>query len=156
MKNKGIIFFLIFLAIVIVAVVIIDYNSTKRGELPPNPYEITIDPFAQVDTALILFNESRDYALSFSEPTGVCFNEGRIFVVGDQKMQIIEPNGKLFNEISFDQKPVCVYASPQNIFVGFRKSVSLLNHDGKKIADWINFSDSTVITSIAESLGTVS
>ena len=60
MKNKGIVIFLIMLAIVIVAVVAIDYNSSKRGELPANPYELTIDPFTKIDSSLIMFKESRD------------------------------------------------------------------------------------------------
>jgi hypothetical protein len=150
MKNKGIVFFLIILAIVIVTVVTYDYYSSKPDELPANPYALDADPFARIDTSLIMFNESRDLAINFSEPSGMCFQEGKIFVVGDQKMQIIEPSGKLFKEVLFDQKPTCVYVSQKNIFIGFRKSVSVLNRDGLKIADWNTFSDSTVITSIAE------
>ena len=155
MKNKGIVVFLIILAIVIVAVVAVDYTSSKRGELPANPYELTIDPFAKIDSSLIMFNENRDYAIDFSEPTGIGFNNGQIFVVGDHKLQIIEPTGKLVKEIAFDKKPACVYASDKNIFVGFRKSVSLLSRDGQKLAEWDSFSDSTVITSITEKEGTV-
>ena len=88
-------------------------------------------------------------------PTGVCFSEGEIFVVGDQKMQIIEPTGKLVREVSFDKKPGCVYASKENIYVGFRKSLLLLSRDCQKIAEWSYFSDSTVITSISVKAGTV-
>ena len=155
MKNKGIVVFLIILAIVIIAVVAIDYNTSKRGELPANPYELTLDPFAKVDSSLIMYKESRDFSLSFTNPTGVCFSEGQIFVVGDQKMQIIEPTGKLVREVSFDRKPGCVYASKEKIFVGFRKSLSLMDRNGQRIAEWSNFSDSTVITSISEIDGTV-
>lgn len=155
MKNKGIVFFLIILALIIIAVVALDYNASKPGEQPANPYEFNVDPFSKIDTALILYKESRDLAISFSEPTGVCFRGHELFVVGDQKMQIIEPTGKLMNEVSFDQKPTCVYASNENIFVGFQKSVTVLSRDGVKIADWNSFSDSTVITSIAEKSGIV-
>ena len=155
MKNKGIVFFLIILGIVIISVVALDYNASKPDKQPANPYELNVDPFSKIDTALIKYKESRDFAISFSEPTGVCFQDDQLFVVGDQKMQIIEPTGKLLKEVSFDQKPTCVYASSKNIFVGFRKSLALLSHDGTKIADWNSFSDSTVITSIAEKSGTV-
>ncbi len=155
MKNKGIVFFLIILAIVIIAVVVTDYISSKPGEQAANPYAYNVDPFSKIDTALIMFNETRDFAISFAEPTGVCITGGEIFMVGDQKMQVIEPSGKLLKEINFDQKPTCVYASSENIFVGFRKSLAVLNHDGIKLATWNTFSDSTVITSIAEKSGTV-
>ena len=155
MKNKGIVFFLILLAAVIITVVILDYITSKPGELPANPYALGVDPFSKTDTALIMFNEVRDFAINFSEPTGVCFKEGQLFVVGDQKMQIIEPTGKLLKEIDFEQKPTCVYTSSENIFVGFRKSLTILNREGLKIANWNSFSDSTVITSIAENSGTI-
>jgi len=155
MKNKGIVFFLIVLAIVIVTVVTLDYYSSKPGEISGNPYELKTDPFDKVDTTLIMFNESRDLAIGFDQPTGIAFRDGEIFVVGDQKMQIIEPSGKLLKELTFVQAPTCVYVSADKIFVGFRKSVSVLDRTGLKIADWNTFSDSSVITSIAEKSGLV-
>jgi len=155
MKNKGIVFFLIILAVVIVAVVALDYNASKPDQQPANPYAYSIDPFSRIDTALIHFKESRDLAINFSEPTGVGFRGDELFVVGDQKLQMIEPTGKLMNEVSFDQKPTCVYTSNENIIVGFKKSVAILSRDGVKIAEWNSFSDSTVITSLAEKSGIV-
>ena len=155
MKNKGILIFLIILAVIIVTVVTIDYSSSKRGELPPNPYELSTDPFAKVDTSLIIFKETRNLALDFNEPRGVCFKNSQIFVVGDQKLQIIEPTGKLIREINFDLKPTSVYSSGKNIFVGFRKTLALLTMNGDKITEWDAFSDSTVITSITEFEGKV-
>ncbi len=155
MKNKGIVIFLIILSLIIVGVVVLDYNASKPGMQPANPYEFNVDPFSKIDSALIRYKESRNLALNFSEPTGISFRGNQLFVVGDQKMQIIEPAGKLMKEVSFDQKPTCVYASTDEIFVGFQKSIAVLNRDGVKIADWNSFSDSTVITSIAEQSGTV-
>jgi hypothetical protein len=155
MKNKGIVFFLIILAAVIVIVIAFDYNSSKPGEQAVNPYAFNVDPFSKVDTALIMFKESRDFSLSFEEPTGIGIRDGQIMVVGDQKMQIIEPTGKLVKELTFEQKPTCVYASSDQIFVGFRRSLIVLSAVGVKIAEWNSFSDSTVITSIAEKSGVV-
>lgn len=155
MKNKGIIIFLIALAVIIITVVTLDYISSKPGELPANPYALAIDPFSRTDTALIMFNEKLDLTINFTEPTGLCYNEGKIFVVGDQKMQIIEPTGKLLKEINFESRPTCVYASSNYIFIGFRKSVTIMNHEYLIIANCNSLSDSTVITSIAEKSGTV-
>ena len=117
MKNKGIIIFLIALAVIIIAVVILDYISSKPGELPANPYALGTDPFSRTDTSLIMFNEKLNLAINFTEPTGLCYNEGKIFIVGDQKMQIIEPTGKLLKEINFESKPTCVFASPNYILI---------------------------------------
>src|SRR5665648_419442 len=155
MKNKGIVFFLIILAVVIVAVVALDYNASKPDQQPANPYAYNIDPFSKIDTALIHYKESRDLAIDFAEPAGVCFLNDQLFIVGDKKMQIVEPSGKLLKEVSFERKPTCVYASAENIFVGFQKSLAVLTLDGVRIAEWDLFSDSTVITSIAEKSGIV-
>jgi hypothetical protein len=155
MKNKGIVFFLIILAIIIITIVALDFNDSKSGKQPANPYEYNVDQFSRIDTSLIQYKESRDLTISFSEPSGVSFRNDQIFVVGDQKLQIIRPDGKLIKEVTFDLKPTCVYASAEKIFIGFRKSVSVLNDDGVKTDDWNSFSDSTVITSIADKSGTV-
>jgi hypothetical protein len=155
MINKGIVFFLVILVIIIIAVVALDFNTSKTGKQPANPYEFNVDQFSKIDTSLIIYKESRDFAISFSRPTGICFYDNQIFVVGDQKMQIIGPTGKLLKEVSFDQNPTCVYVSAKNIFIGFRKSLAVLNRDCFKMADWNSFSDSTVITSIAEKSGTI-
>ena len=155
MKNKGIVFFILILSIVIVAVVALDFNGSKPDMQPANPYDYNMDSFSKIDTALILFRESRNLSLNFNEPTGIAFQGGQLLVVGDQKLQLIEPNGKLIREVSFDKPPTCVYASEKNIFVGFRKSLGLLTREGDKVADWNSFSDSTVITSIAEQGGLV-
>ena len=155
MKNKGIVIFLIALAVIIVTVVSLDYISSKPGELPANPYALGMDLFSRTDTALIMFNEKRNLTINFSEPTGLCISNGKIFVVGDQKLQIIEPNGNLLKEINFELKPTCVFASPDNIYIGFRKSLTILNREGLKIANCNSFSDSTVITSITERSGII-
>jgi len=155
MKNKGIFFFLIVLVAVVIAVVAIDFNASKPDNQPANPYEYNIDQFSKIDTALILYKESRDFALNLSEPAGVSFEDNQLFIVGDQKMQIIELTGKLLKEVNFDQKPTCIYTSSTNIFVGFRKSLRILGRDGIKTADINSFSDSTVITSIAEKSGII-
>jgi len=155
MKNKGIVFFLIILAVVIVAVVVLDYSASKPDQQPANPYAYNIDPFSKIDTALIHYKESRNLAIDFTEPTGVCFLNDQLFVVGDHKLQIIEATGKLLREVTFERKPTCVYASSENIFVGFHKSLAVLSRDGLKISELDLFSDSTVITSIAERSGII-
>lgn len=155
MKNKGIVLFLILLAIVIVTVIVLDFNASKPDQQPANPYALNVDHLTEVDTTLIKYRESRNLDLNFSELTGVCCNDNQILIVGDQKLQIIQPNGQLLKEVSFDKTPTCVTASSKNIFVGFRQSIALLSQDGSTITEWNNFSDSTVITSIAEQNGTL-
>ena len=85
MKNKGIVYFLIILAVIIVIVVALDYNASKPDQQPANPYAYNIDPFSKIDTALIVYKESRNLAINFSEPTGVGFRDDELVgeAVGD-------------------------------------------------------------------------
>jgi len=155
MKNKGIVVFLIILAVIIVGIVVADFVSKMPDKRPENPYEFNVDEFSKVDSSLILYKEQRNFKINFNAPTGICYSNNKIYLVGDNRLQIIEPSGKLVSEINLDEKPTCVFASPENIIVGNKMSVSLLKADGSKVSEWKNFNDSTVITSITEQAGKV-
>lgn len=155
MKNKGIVIFLIFLAVVIVGIIVADFVSKMPDKRPENPYEFNVDEFTNVDSTLILFKEQRNFKINFNSPTGICYGNNKIYLVGDSRLQIIEPTGKLLSEINLDEQPTCIYASTDNIFIGNKKSVSVLKADGTKTGEWKDFDDSTVITSVAEYSGKV-
>ena len=155
MKNKGIVIFLIFLVVVIVGIIVADFVSKMPDKRPENPYEFNVDEFTKVDSTLILFKEQRNFKINFNSPTGICYSNNKIYLVGDSRLQIIDPTGKLLSEINLDEQPSCVYASADNIYIGNKRSVSVLKVDGSKVGDWKDFGDSTVITSIAERAGKV-
>jgi streptogramin lyase len=155
MKNKGIVIFLIFLAVVIVGIIVSDFVSKMPDKRPENPYEFNVDEFSKVDSALILFKEQRNFKINFNTPAGICYGNNKIYLVGDSRLQIIDPAGKLVSEINLDVEPTCIYASADNIYIGNKRSVSVLKDDGSKVDEWKDFGDSTVITSVAEHSGKV-
>jgi DNA-binding beta-propeller fold protein YncE len=155
MKNKGIVIFLIFLAVVIIGIIAADFISNmpdKRGE---NPYELNVDEFSKVDSSLILYKEKKNFKIGFNEPAGICYRNEKIYIVGDNSLVEIDPSGKLLSEISLDDKPACVFASADNIYIGNKKSISVLTAEGKKVSEWKDFSPTSVITAIAELSGKV-
>jgi hypothetical protein len=155
MRNKGIVIFLIFLAVVIIGIIAADFISKMPDNRGENPYELNIDEFSKVDSTLILYKEQKNFKIGFNAPAGICYSNNKIYLVGDSRLQIIEPDGKLVSEINLDEQPTCVFASPENIIIGNKKSVTVLKADGSKLSEWKDFSDSTVITSIAEKAGKV-
>lgn len=155
MKNKGIIAFLVFLSVIIVGIVVFDFVSKIPDNRPANPYELDVNAFAKVDASLVLFKESRNFKINFTAPTAISYQNNRIYLAGDNRLQIIDPSGKLLSEISLDNHPVCVFATSAHILVGFKKSLEILNSEGEKIRGWDSFTDSTVITSIAEKEGKI-
>jgi DNA-binding beta-propeller fold protein YncE len=155
MKNKGIVIFLIFLMVVIVGIIVFDFVSKIPDNRPANPYELDVDVFSRVDSSLIQFKESRNFKIAFTTPTAISYQNNRIFVAGDNRLQVIEPSGKLLSEFNLEEQPECIFVTPDHILVGFRKSIELLSPEGKKISSWNSFEDSTYITSIAENKGKI-
>jgi len=155
MKNKGIVIFLIFLAVVIIGVVSSDFISKVPDNRPENPYELNVDACSKVDTSLIMYKETRNFRINFNTPAGICYSNDKIYLVGDKRLQIIEPSGKLFSEINLEEMPTCVFASPENIVVGHKKSVTVFNSEGSKLAELKEFGDSTVVTSVTEKSGKI-
>lgn len=155
MKNKGIITFLIFLGTIIVGIIVFDFVSKIPDNRPANPYELDVDAFSKVDSSLILFKESRNFKINFTTPTAISYQNKKIYLAGDHRLQIIEPSGKLLSEINLDNQPRCIFATKDHIVVGFKNSLAIYSPEGNKTGGWDSFTDSTVITSVAEKEGRI-
>lgn len=149
MKNKGIIIFLIVLAVVIVGIMVADFISTKPDKQEKNPYLYDITAFKKVDPELILYNETKNFNIKFNHPSGIFYKHGQLFIVGDSLLQIIHPDGTLVSEIVLPDAPTCVEASEESIFIGFEKNLSVYSRSGELISVWEPFGENSVITSMA-------
>ena len=136
MKNKGIILFLIVLAVVIVAVMVGDFMSKRPNKSEANPYEYNIDEFKNVDPNLILYKETKNLKVGFEEPSAITVVEGKIYVAGDLSLKIIDFSGKLVNEIKLPEKPHTVEVTNNKIFVAFKKKVIVFTKEGNKLNEW--------------------
>ena len=103
MKNKGIVIFLIVLAVVIITVVVVDYSSERPDKSEANPYEFNIDEYKNVNPELIKYKETKNFKIGFDNPTGIAINDDKIYVTGDRSLKIIDLSGNLLNEIFFYQ-----------------------------------------------------
>lgn len=149
MKNKGIIVFLIVLAIVIIAVIAGDFISTRPDKQSGNPYEYNMDQFKEVDPKLIMYRETKNFRIGMDSLRGLAFNDGLIFVVGDNKLKIIDQEGRLINESVLVSTPSCIQVGNGKIMIGFGKSIGIYNMDGTLFSEWPPFDEKSVITSIA-------
>ncbi|MDD4109208.1 MAG: hypothetical protein PHH93_10870, partial [Prolixibacteraceae bacterium] len=71
MQKRGIIVFLIILAAVIVAVIVIDYISGKPDRSKPNPFAYDVEEFKKVDPSLINYRESKNFKIGFDSPAAI-------------------------------------------------------------------------------------
>jgi hypothetical protein len=148
MRNKGILTFLIVLTFVIMGVVILDYLSERPDRQPANPYELQMDTLTAVDPSIILYKEVRNLKLDLEQPRGISLIGEKLLVAGDKKLIICDVSGRLLKEILLETEPLCLKATPETIYVGSAKQVSVLDTTGKITSKWDTFYENSVLTSI--------
>lgn len=149
MKNKGIIIFLIVLAVVIVAVMVGDWYSKRPDKMEANPYEYNVDEFKNVPEELIHYKETKNFKIGFEEPKGITIENDKIYLVGDQKLQIIDISGKLLNDFNLSESPKTVDVLGDRIYVAFENQVQVFNNNGELQNNWNIFDENAFITAIA-------
>ncbi len=155
MKNKGIVIFLIVLAVIIIAVMVGDYMSKRPDKMDANPYEFNVDEFKMVPEELIHYKEIKNFRIGFEEPKGLTIEGNVMYVVGDQKLQVIDISGKLLDEIQLSVNPNTIEVSDNKIFVASKNGIQVLNQNGQMLNDWMLADENSVITSVAVSDGNV-
>ena len=149
MKNKGIIIFLIILAVVIVGVIIGDFISKRPDKMDPNIFEYNIDEFKNVPDELIHYKETKNFKIGFEEPAAITIENEKIFLVGDKKLKVIDISGKLLNEIELSDKPQTVEVAGDNIYIAFEKQIQVFNETGNLIQELKLTDDNSFITAVA-------
>lgn len=151
MKNKGIVIFLIVLAVVIVAVIAGDYLSNKPDKTGPNPFEYNVDNFKTVDSTLIHFKETRNYRIAIENPSGITISGEKIYLAGDSKIQVIGLHGSLLTEIALTGRPQAIEVSGDKIYAVIGNAVNILSESGSLLQTWSALTDSALVTAIAAS-----
>ena len=149
MKNKGIVIFLIVLAVVIVAVMVVDWLSKRPDKMEPNKFEYSVEEFKQVPEELIQYKETKNFKIGFDRPAGLTVFNDQIYLVGDQKLKVIEASGKLLTEKELDDTPTTVEVSANKIYIGFEKKIQVFNESGEMLDEWKLDDENTYLTAIA-------
>lgn len=155
MKNKGIIIFLIVLAVVIVGVMVGDFISKRPDKMEANPFQYNIKEFRKVEESLIHYKETKNFKIGFDEPAGITIEKDKVYLVGDQKLKIIEISGKLLNEIDLVDEPHTVEVAGDKIYIAFEKQIQVFNESGELQKDWMLPDDNSYITAISVYNGNV-
>ncbi len=149
MKNKGIIIFLIVLALVIVGVMVGDWYSKRPDNMEANKFAFSVDEFRNVPDDLIHYKETKNFKVGFEEPAGITIAEDKIYAVGDKKLKVIDRSGNLLNEFELTEEPHTLEVSGDVIYVAFEKRIQLMNLTGETMAEWKLTDDNSYITAIA-------
>jgi hypothetical protein len=149
MKNKGIIIFLIILAIVIVAVMVGDWYSKRPDNMEGNKFAYSVDEFKNVPDELIHYKETKNFKVGFDEPAGLTIENDKIYLVGDRKLKVIDLSGKLLNEVEFKEIPKTIEISGEKIYVAFEKSIQIIDETGAVKDEWKLMNENSYITAVA-------
>jgi len=149
MKNKGIVIFLIVLAVIIIAVIAGDYLTGRPDKSNPNPFEYNVDEFKNVDSTLIHFKETKNFKIGFTEPAAITIEADKLYVTGDNKLQVIDITGKLLAEIVLSGIPKTLEVTTENIYVAVNNQILVYNHNGTLLKGWNPVGENAVITAIS-------
>lgn len=149
MKNKGIIIFLIVLAVVIVAVMVGDWYSKRPDNMDGNKFAYSVDEFKNISDELIHYKETKNFKPGFEKPAGLTIANDKIYLVGDQTLKVIDVAGKLLSEVQFSEEPHTVEVAGNKIYVAFETRIQLIDETGATQDEWKLADDNSYITAIA-------
>lgn len=149
MSRKLILSILLVLAAVIIGLVVIDMLNTRPDKRPDNPYEYSVDQFKSVDPDLIKYTETVDFTFGEPELRGIAFANNRIYLVEDNYLLIVSPEGEKLIKEELPESPRCVTASLTNVYIGFRNYIGQYTQEGHLLKNWQPLNDSTLLTSLA-------
>jgi hypothetical protein len=155
MKNKGIIIFLLILAVVIVAVIVGDYVSDRPDRSRPNPFAYDVDDFKTVDPELIHYKESKNFRMGFEEPAALAVHDEKIYIAGDNRLKVIDLSGNLLTDFALSGNPRVVEVSGDKVFIAAENRVLVYDGDGNMLSEWQPLGENAMITAIAATSGNV-
>ena len=145
---KQIKYFLILLAVIIVAIIAINYINSKPNKVKNNPYEYNVDEYKKVDPELISHKEIRQIKVSLDEQAGLTTFNGRIFLASDNEVKILSTQGNVESRIPIQPDARAVAANNQFIAVAYKNFIEAYTYTGESIYKTEVFSDSSVFTSL--------
>jgi sugar lactone lactonase YvrE len=143
------------IAVGLLAVTWID-RSGDGGSGLSDDFEYQIAAYKSVDPALIGYDQVADISPGLKQARAVAVGgDDRVYVAGDEKICVFEPDGTLRREIPLGGPPRCLavagpqHAEPGRVYVGIGDHVEVLDGEGRPAAGWEGLGDKAVLTSIA-------
>jgi hypothetical protein len=151
MNNKGVIIFLISLAVIIVAVMVGEYLSDRPDRGKTNPFQYDVEEFKNVDPSLITYRESVNFRTGFEEPAAIAIFNDTIYAAGDDIIKVIDLKGILISQIDLPVKPHTLEVFGKKIiFAAVNRIFTYSLFDGS-ITEWTPLEESSFVTALAAS-----
>ena len=116
-----------------------------------NPFEYNIEYFKQSDSALHHYREIATIDPEFGAVRAIAVGPGdRLFLAGDQAYAIYNLQRQLQTIVNCGLSVRAMAVDKNNeVYLGAEKHIEVFNEEGKQIKRWPDFSEKSLITSIA-------
>jgi hypothetical protein len=149
MNRRLIILVSVILFGIIVLLVVLDIRKNRTDARPDNPYGLNLDEFSLVDSALIQWREVLQMTLNDTEKRGIAFGMEKIWLIGDNYLQVISTEGEQLMKKELSGSPSCITIYHSDIYIGFTDHIRSYDYEGKEKLVWASPGDSTFLTSLA-------
>lgn len=151
MKNKGIIVGIMFLVVLIVVLVSIDFSSTRVDKRPDNPYKYETDHLKRVPENLIRYQETRQFRLNADSLKSIAYHDAKIFLIADDFVSIIHHKGNVLKRIRLEDEARCIHIPDASmLIVGYKNYFSIYDHQGEPLIHSTRLNEKALITSLAK------
>jgi hypothetical protein len=149
MKNKGIIIFLIVLAIAIVVIIAMEFTSNRPDRRPANPFEYSVEEFKNVPKEYIKYKETRNFNIGLNEPSAITTDSSKIYITGDNKLKIIDYTGQLLQQVNLTETPRSIDVFRGKIFMAINNVIAVYDELGNPLTEWEIPGENSLFTSLS-------
>jgi len=137
MKGKYITAFLLLLVLVIGGILVFDKQSERSdlsSYMTTNPFEKDVAAYENVPDSLISHVETKQIRVKATTPKAIDYRDGAIYLLADDYLQVIKPNGSEVKKITLSGGTTCLSVlKDKRVLVGFTDHVVLLNADLQEV-----------------------
>jgi hypothetical protein len=150
MKKTGIIILVVLLVVVIIIVIALDLRSTRVGDRTANKYELDLNGYKTVDTALIGYKEIRNYNIGADSLRAIACYQGKLYVTAGRFLQAFNMEGNQLLKVTLPYEPSCLDITKDGkILIGFRNRIGFFNDDAELLWMGDTLGSRAIITAVA-------
>ena len=129
-------------------VVLYDSLSTRIDKRPDNPWQYDVEEFKSVDEELLSHIEVR--RIEIDEPVALAWQNGKLFLLAGNSLQIITPEGRELLNKRIDHGPRSIWVGKdENIIVAYENYLVMYDGSGDELKRSSILDDESLISSIA-------
>ena len=152
MRNPVITFLVFLVTLIILAVIIADYMSTRPGRRPPNPFAYDVEEFRLLSADLLKWMETGQIRLD-TVPSAIATKNGYIFLAAGRELQVIDMQGRRELRRQLPSTPAAIAISGSGMIILAMDNYLIMLDDEGNMTGESAAVDNSIFTSVAESGG---